>query len=263
MSKSIEAPWWRTYPISAIQAGVWQIGALWMQAQVDEGELIIASGHDAEPDPPTWRYDTVLRDPDATPAIRLVGISEAIALRPALLDKTVVARPVSAVAIGPGAAGRFYMSTPVFIEWVSGDRVLYRAPSTQLRKTWIGESPRSGELAYATRTSASTVLSRMVEHPGRAITQVDVRNDGDSLLRLDRVYMPMEQLALYASTAHGLWTDGLRLRAVDGAIVEARIEALEGGVERLALPEVNPDRGSLRWVFGALFDGLGKGGWPR
>jgi hypothetical protein len=257
----VDGPWWGDYSIDDGSTSHWQLGSRSLHIQRNEDELTVFSTLD-ETAPQVTRYTANAEAHATEPIARCVGVALPVTLTPVLLDRTVVARPVSPVSIAPGQTAVFYLSSPVLIELQTKARQLLRLESAPVRKTWIGASPRDGEVGYALRSSARTLRSRIVDHPTRAISRVDVQNAGDEVLKLERVHLPMRQLSLYASKTHELWTAAMSLRLQGAVVVEAKVHTKapdDAGQAVLLQPAVEPvDKGTLRRMFGALL-GAGKG----
>jgi hypothetical protein len=188
---------------------------------------------------------------------------EQIALRPALADRPVVARPEHSLSVLPGESVTLYLSTPLWarVELIESERVLQEVTSHRMSDTWFGPSTQTGELCYATRTTGRLRLDQIPVRLHRALTPLQVRNQASEALGLERVQLPAPHLALYETTDDGLWTDtvtmirregqtGADIRIEEGAPSEA------GDATRVQAPRETSKQGlitSTFSAFGALF----------
>lgn len=252
--------WWGDYDLPAGTQSYWRLGALEFLVARSETEWAITSCLGSE-----ILDETHLHEPQSTRSLsgstlRVVGAVSApqpLTLTPRLLDRTVVSRPLSPVSILPGTRVGIYMTTPTEVVLAAGAQTLTALSSATMRRTWIGGSTREGELGFSTRTTARLELSYLTVHPTRAVTHVLIDNQGPDALRLDRVNLPVRQLALYASAEGRLWTAEVRLQVQGGKVVDVQVEArapeIAGPATPLAPAQEVVDRGVMRRVLGALF----------
>ena len=251
--------WWGEYPIAPGARSYWRLGTLECLVERANVEWTVTSSLGVDP-----LDETVLYEPQTTRAVqgkaaRIVcrAATDTLHLEPRLLDRTVVSRPLSTVSILAGTTAALYVTTPTRVLLMTGDETLLDLPSTTLRRTWIGPNTRTGEVGFATRTTARLDLSYLTVHPTRAVTRVAITNAGTAALKLDRINLPVRQLALYVGTGSRLWTSALRLTVRDGAVEDVQIEPgapdIAGDAAELAPALEHLDRGRMRRVFDALF----------
>lgn len=250
--------WWGDYELPVGGQSYWRLGALEFLVSRVETEWTITSTLGTEVLDETQLYEPTSTRHLTGTVLRVVGATAAaLRLTPRLLDRTVVSRPVAPVVILPGTSVGIFMSTPTEIALSAGDLALTTLSSATMRRTWIGASTREGELGFSTRTNARLDLSNLSVHPTRAVTHVRIHNHGPEALRLERVNLPVRQLALYASAEGRLWTAEVRLQVQGGKVGEAQIETrppeIAGPATELAPAQEVIDRGVMRRVLGALF----------
>jgi hypothetical protein len=251
--------WWGEYPIAAGARSYWRLGTLECLIERAEVEWTITSSLGVDP-----LDETVLYEPQTTRTVhgtsaRVVchAATNTLHLEPRLLDRTVVSRPLSTISILPSTTAELYVTTPTRVLLMTGNETLLELPSTTLRSTWIGPNTRIGEVGYATRTTARLNLSYLTVHPTRAVTRVAISNVGKTALKLERVNVPVRQLALYVDATSRLWTSGLRLTVRDGTVEDVQIEPgapdIAGDSTPFAPALEHLDRSRMRRVFDALF----------
>ena len=251
--------WWGEYPCPAGTRSYWHLGSMECLIERAEVEWTITSSLDSDP------FDeSVLYEPQATrtltgASIRVVcrAPEDTLRIEPRLLDRTVVSRPLSTVSILPGTTASLFMTTPVRVLFTTGNETLAELPSTTLRRTWIGPNTRTGEVGYSTRTTARLDLSYLSVHPTRAVTRVTIQNRGTTPLKLDRVTLPVRQLALHVGTESRLWTSTLNLSVRDGVVEDVQVHPgppeVAGEATQLAPALDVFDRSHIRRVLDVLF----------
>lgn len=251
--------WWGEYPIEVGARSYWRLGSLECLIERAEVEWTITSAQGVDPLDESVLYEaptTRTLDGSSTRVVCATP-TDTLRMEPRLLDRTVVSRPLSTVSILPATTAHLYMTTPTRVQLSTGTEALTELPSTTLRRTWIGPNTRTGELGYSTRTTARLDLSYLTVHPTRAVTRVTIRNEGPTPLKLDRVNLPVRQLALYVGAESRLWTSALRLVVRDAALADVHVDAgapdIAGEATVLAPALDVFDRSRMRRVFDALF----------
>ncbi|MGB5575959.1 MAG: hypothetical protein WBM88_00970, partial [Woeseiaceae bacterium] len=105
-----------------------------------------------------------------------------------------------------------YVSTIVWIQASAGNDdgiVLFDLPTIRRSDTWFGDNTRVGELCYATKSRAMTELADIQPRPHRAVTPVEIRNEGSGILPIEQFRVPVPALSLYADDHDRLWTDAV------------------------------------------------------
>lgn len=245
MSESSEStPWWGAVSLDRYTGGEWHIGpsTLWVYRSSRDWRVVHRPSTDpVAADPMAQRSDVTVPLPEdamtavldaeeeglATHRFSVRRTSASVALRPALADRPVVARPEHPLSVLPEEVVTLYVSTPLWvrIELVESERRLTEVPSHRMSDTWFGPSTREGTLCYATRTAGRLHLDRLPRRLHRALTPLKVRNTAAEPLSLERVQLPAPHLSLYATPDDALWTEAVTMthREKDtGAAVQIR-----------------------------------------
>ncbi len=188
------------------------------------------------------------------------GTTDRVILQPVLADRPVVIRPRQPLALLGGQKITLYLSTPVFIRLLIGEDetvMLKELPTVKLSDTWFGPSTREGEVCYAGRTQARHDLAELPRRSHRAVTPLEVHNQSNIPLALDKISVPVPMLALFGSERAGLWTQRLVLEATGQAdMASIRIESqapeVDGAMVRLAEPRQTSTRSGLIRAFSHL-----------
>ncbi len=172
----------------------WEIARSYLDSHSDED----ASDGSAEAQIAWTRFVTVRND--------------TLTLKPGLPDRPVVVRPESPIVILPGRWGRFFVSIPLWIRFVSGaagkDTVMEEVPSTVLPSTWFGDIG-TGELCYALDVPLRRDVDPVAD-PGVATCEVRVTNGSKERLRFERICVHAEHMRLYLADGR-LWTNEVRV----------------------------------------------------
>ena len=242
----------------------WLIGplSLWARPSIGEWRLAWYSEADrlmdrlevnvpvqAEPDPnhETTRYAL------ATPGTGL-------RLTPHLADLPVVVRPETPLVIPPGQRTVLYVGTSVWVRVKAtgrGTPLLADIPVFRPSDTWFGSNTRIGELCYASRTKARTHEELLGRMPHRAVTPVELTNNGTDSLPVQQLRIPVQALSLYEA-GDRLWTDGIRFtREYDKTAAEFEIDNsarhLPEKRKALTAPQQPISHKSVIEVFSSLF----------
>lgn len=146
--------------------------------------------------------------------IYLPELSESPLITLQLADKPYQVNPAADVKIAPKSRLVLYVSTPLWLQLqsISDGKILAEYPTIIPRLSWVGGSTTEGSLCYSTRTSAPSVFSEVRQYQHRALTALELINDGDQLLNIDRLSLPLNTLGLYHSASDGYWTESVRYR---------------------------------------------------
>lgn len=256
--------WWGDYPIAAGAAQRWRIGNLELGIEHQPAEWVIRYRYlETEPgDETTWETDTkpIEDDPEfKTQRHILDGDSEEIQLRPALADRPVVSRPRNTLIVHPDKEAVIYIGSPIWLQVHAAGQRLLELPIQRPSDTWFGANTRSGELCYATRTSARQILADLPPRPHRAITRLTVENRSHDALTLEKISLPVPVLSVYADPEGHLWTPALTLtRRHDEKDVAINIDTTPSAgdgveVQLLTEPRNANIRGALVSAVEALF----------
>lgn len=140
-----------------------------------------------------------------------VPLPSALRVSQRLSTRPVVARPYTPVTLPSGQSIRLFVGTTLWFTVHGGDDVLIDVPVRQLSDTWFGADTITGEVCYFCDTKARLSMDRIDANPFKAITPVDIENRTDSVVKIDRINLPIPNLALYRDkTRH--WTSALSIR---------------------------------------------------
>ncbi len=212
--------WWGVFRIPAGHVRRWTIGPLALHVQRLADEWRVA-GQTAD-DP----FAGGVRVTDSSPADRKsliemetamrtaqVDDAEEIALVPALPDRSVVTSSERPLTVLPGEKAAIFVSSPLWVrlERPGGD-LLEELPIYRPSDTWFGTDTRQGELCYASRTTYRTSIELIPALPHRAITEVEVDNQADGSIRVDRMQLPVGHLSLFLAADGRLRTEDVVFR---------------------------------------------------
>lgn len=223
--------WWGDGALPDGAERYWRMGPLdvWVRrsdgewstltrAQGDPLERTLVVASEQGPEPPS--------DSEWT---RTVGpLGDAFCWIPTLADRPVVVRSEAPLRILPGASASFFVSTPLWARLEAGSPpgVVFEGPIARPSDTWFGPSTREGELCYASRTTARRSIDDLPVWPTRAVTVMQVNNEGADSLSLERVKVPVPLLSLFATPDGRVWSNAVVVtREASGASVNAVVVA--------------------------------------
>lgn len=262
------APWWGEQVLAEGRRGLWQIGPLdlWLERAAGELRLLTVVSRDVQDTTSRVRIPARRRLPDPATAdeqLRFVGADwEGVEVEPALADRAVVSRPGTPLHVPPDGRATLYVSSPLWvrIRRARGGCLLHERPVHRLSDTWVGDSTREGELAYASRTNGRLDWRDLTVNRHRAVTPVHIDNRGDDPLVLERISLPIPRLGLYLGEATApLWTQSICLeRREKSGLADVRLEhgsPEEAGsaATELAVPRQGGERHFAARAFSALF----------
>lgn len=237
---------WGPLSLEEGQAARLRLGPLTLSIWREPGALRLVEERGQDPLVPNQVLEP-LEAPIPQSARRLVLPAEGpLRLLPATADRPVVARPDHPVLLSPGARLTVYVATPLWLQLRQDQTLLLDLPVARPASTWFGPSPMDGELAYASRTSLHTSSGGLLPLLHRAATQIEIRNAASDSLNLQRLVLPVRQLALFEGSDGRPWTGGLRLERVeqDSAVLERVPDASHKPIASPRDPE--PPSGLLR-----------------
>lgn len=258
-------PWWGRYDMAVGVAGLWRIGplALWVEHLSFEWRIASTCDGDAMderlalslPAEPSQRPDD-----DALERYCFGNTGEHVELRPALPDRSLVARSGHPINVLAGEEVMLYVSSPVWVRIDAGAKrhMLAELPTFRPSDTWFGSPTGDGELSYASRSFCRLYLDELPQRPHRAVSAVRVRNRARDALRLTALNLPMPRLSLYADATGALWTQSLTLerresQALASLMLEAGAPAHVQDAHKLTPPRQAPSRNPLVRAFSTLF----------
>ena len=252
-------PWGEEIVVPAGGWRSWRIGPLKLWAQRLAKEWRVAwqedAGDDDEP-------ETAPGEPPEAATLERVAadrLGERLIMSPGLADRSVVVRPQTRFRLVPGGEVALYLGTPLWFRLETSEprHRLLDLPTRRPSDTWFGPSTTAGELCYAGRTAARLNRENLPAVTHLAFTRVLLRNRADDDLLLERINLPVPNLALFAGGGGALWTQTVRVeRGADGHLAEVRIDdrppALAEAARRLAGPRVRAGRNAFSRALSAL-----------
>jgi hypothetical protein len=185
----------------------------------------------------------------------------ALTLTPRLGNRPFIVRPESPLFLLAGQNTVLFVSTVVWVAaCLSTDNdegkptVLLENPAARPSDTWFGRNTRKGELCYASRTNARIDLAAVARRPHRAVTPVEIRNEGNDMLSISQLRVPVPALSLHQDEDDRLWTDAVRLVREEGETeasltVPERSDHLPKGRTLLASPKQPVESGTIVEAF--------------
>lgn len=181
-------------------------------------------------------------------------------VRPCLANKNIVAKPYTPVFLPSQQTMTIYISTPVWLAIFQNQlrQPLLEIPTFKLSDTWFGPKPHIGELCYSSQFSGRISLDSLPKRSSRIITPVRITNNGEGNLKLEKISIPCDYLAIYVNKEQALWTPTLsiireteqsRTRiAIDKTLHPALLDA-----QRIAEPRVSDQTRLLSKTIDMLF----------
>jgi hypothetical protein len=223
--------WWGEFDVDEGATRFWQIGPwrMWIARSKREWRVTYERHPDALESTLVLSEESPPEAPAGAKQVRF-GFREtqaSIHLAPRLPDRALVVNPENPFALPPGEEVTIYCGCPLWIHASTGDPAveLFEEAIFRPSETWFGPDPTSGELCYAARATPRLQLQDLPHRPHRAVSPVRIRNRAKSALEVERLKLPMPNLALFASTDGRLWTEAVGLdRNEDGEFAELRLE---------------------------------------
>jgi hypothetical protein len=269
-------PWWGAVSLEPKTGGRWEVGpsTLWLYRTAREWRVLHRPTADPETtDPMANRSNVTVPLPEDDMASVLEAADDdlhvsrhsfrrteaQVTLQPALADRPVVSRPEHPLFVPPDESVTLYLSTAVWIRIELGDseRLLQEVSSYRMSDTWFGASTVDGEFCYATRTAGRLQLEKLPRRLHRAVTPLRIKNSAEDALALERVQLPVEHLALYATPTNMLWTQAVTMTHAEGregAGVQIRSgpPSDAGGAKLLQDPRKTDKKGLFTSTFSAV-----------
>ena len=144
--------------------------------------------------------------------------SNAVSLSPRLADRSLVARPETALHVLPGASITLYVSSPVWVAVQVGEppQQVLDVSSRPQSDTWFGPTTTQGEFCYALRSNARLNPEKLPLLKHRAVTQLRLENTTPDIVSLERLTLPVQNLALYVDAKGYCWSQSLTVMLTNG-----------------------------------------------
>ncbi|HMR77450.1 MAG TPA: hypothetical protein PKD61_20215 [Polyangiaceae bacterium] len=263
-SAAAPAAWWGSLDVAQGKAVHYGIGplALWIARRPNEWRVVYGHEHPLAGSPGLTANVELPQDFEKLRAARFgVGHAHtALQISPVMPDKPVITRPRSAITIPAVESVTLFVGCPVWVRLVEPEpgRLLMDVPSSRPVLTWWGENTLDGEACYASRTFGKLRLDKSEPDPHRVITAVQVDNQSDAPLVIERLHLPVRSLSVFAAADGRLWTEAVRLIRKEGqAFAELRVESdpgtAAGKAKRVGEPRHTHHANELVRAFGKLF----------
>lgn len=226
--------WWGDVEVGVGEGVTLEVGPLTFHARRDARTWTLRFERDRS----APRDRVAVRAPDPEPEFSADAHVSRVAfrathslfrVRPALADRLLVVAPEARFSVAPREQLTLYARVPVWVQAFAGDppdvpALLREIMTERLRDTWVGPSPREGELGYATREDDFAPPDESAPAAHEAICPLLIHNRARSLLALEEIRIPLPHLPLYADAKHRLWTPTVALeREADGDLAELRL----------------------------------------
>ena len=122
-----------------------------------------------------------------------------------LATRPVVAKPTQPLHLPRGGQITLFVGTTLWFCLTRDDELLLDAPLERLSDSWFGPDTQVGEVCYASPTHARLTMEGVPRNPFKAVTPVEIKNHSDAPLVIDKVNLPVPNLALYLD-GHRHWT---------------------------------------------------------
>lgn len=183
-----------------------------------------------------------------------------ISIKPALADRSVIAKPSVTLNLLPGEKTIIYVSTPVWFNAFTqpNDLLVLDIPLIRMSDSWFGPSTIEGELCYAKYTEAKLDINKLERQSHRAITPIYIHNKNDTSMAIERINVPIPYLHLYADENNHLWTNNITLICEqDGEMAEIKLDKHAPDVAKpttlLTKPRIASEQHKLIRSIGNLF----------
>lgn len=131
-----------------------------------------------------------------------------VELYPMMPNKQVVVRPEHPFNLASGAKATIFTRIPIWVGIYTNEskkHKLTEIPSIMLSKTWFGDF-LDGILCYWVTTTARRNVTDDIFQAHTAISTLNIKNDSDNDLTIDKLSLLVERLSLYEKNGQ-LWTD--------------------------------------------------------
>lgn len=209
---------------------------LWLNIARNSHEFAISHCY-GESRTSKWLQFTALME-TRYPITGLLRASAKLATRP------VVARPNQPLHLPSGEKVTLFVGIPLWFSLARDDDVLLDEPVALLSDTWFGPDTRNGEVCYACPTHARLSMEGVARSVFKAITPVEIRNEGEAPLIVDKVNLPIPNLALYRDARHH-WTSQVTITSTS-VQTGAEVHVSSGSPRHAKSPiELSPPRRKL------------------
>lgn len=256
--------WWGTFEFGSGGVHIWRCADLVMQLECLPNQWRLDYGWQPEenPDAPrrgTQRIDVEAAGCDKARRFVFAQMPARVTLQPALADRPVVCRPVVPVSLLPYQQVTLYVCLPLWLQLMSQADILIDIPTVRVSDSWFGPNTREGVFSYASKVSEQLDVHPLADNHSRAVLEVQIHNHTGTMLTLDKISVPVPNLALFADGSGHFWTPRVTLsrQGEDNVIVSIDNEIScgldESQLKRVAPPREILGRGKITKALSALF----------
>ncbi len=197
--------WWGPHQLTQSET-VFKIGPLHLRFQSAGNELTVSWARNQ-----SWlsTQEEAFRPDEESYRYVFPNSRTEISLLPSLPDRSVSTRFPIPLRVLPHDDIRFFVASPLWVQLKpTATAPPLDIPTWRLSDTWFGP-PTSGELGYSGLLPAYFTRNQLPHRSDLAITPVNIKNDGEETLVIERLSIPSDRLALYYSDDQGFWTDAI------------------------------------------------------
>jgi len=127
------------------------------------------------------------------------ALPDHVILQPALADRAITCKPKVTVSLFPKQQISLFVGLPLWLQLhMDGiETAILDIPTVRISDSWFGPDSRRGVICYASTNNEQLDLKPTINHGTRATLEVSVKNNSDQILSLDKVSIPVPNLALY------------------------------------------------------------------
>ena len=258
--------WWGDYEIGPEETRRWQIGPMSLWVTRGEGEWRIATTEGDDPLDSRLSVAETAEEPvgDDVDARRFAvrGDDRIVRLTPGLPDRPLIVKAATPFFIPTTQEVTLYVSSPLWLRVYTGEdgHELLDVPLDRPSDTWFGPDTMSGEMCYASQSSARMHLESLSVRPHRSISALRVQNSAASTLQFERLKVPVQHLSLFTSEEGHLWTEALQLDRRDET-ANANVDLVRERVRTQAFvapPRIKLGKRGLSDALGRIFGKKGE-----
>jgi hypothetical protein len=221
------ANWWGHYEVPIDGWRLFELGQMRVWAGRFAGEWRFAT----EPNPAGktegWETKVVEAGPEWFARYAVTDEQNKLLLAPILPERPLVFRPRVPLYLPENQELTVYVEIPLWVAFCSVDplREVASFPLQVLSDTWFGPTTREGELCYACKTPLAIGFRYRELSSFRATCAISLANRGPTPLKLERIRVRVEALALFQENNGRIWTQDVifdRTRGNDPIAMQIR-----------------------------------------
>lgn len=255
--------WWGDYEIGFNQTLRWQIGPKIIWISRGHKEWKVASTEDQDPVDNSLVVAESAVEPDTddidVKRFAVQNKNRKLQLMPALPDRPLIVNASTPFFIPPMQEATLFVSVPLWVRiYIDGGTTeLIDSAIIRPSDTWFGPDTMTGNLCYASQTSARLQLDNLPLRPHRAISAARITNNASSMLTIEKLKIPVQNLSIFTTDTGQLWTASLiieREEGTDNANISLDKDPTQFVASKiLTPPRTKMSKGFLLDVFGGLF----------